>query len=467
MMTPTSLDPMRAWIDTHRPQWIEDYFKFLRFPSISFESKYKADMQECVDWLTQLLTNMHFEVEQWPTAGQPVLFAQNLQAGPTKPTLLIYNHYDVQPVEPLEEWLSPPFQPTLCDGKVYARGAQDNKGQCFYVLQSLKMLQELTGRLPLNIKLCIEGEEEMGSIHLPQILPSHQDQLKADYLAVVDTGLHDAQIPALTLGMRGIITMDVEVQGSFTDLHSGTHGGIVPNPIHALVSLLASLRDDQGRVTIPGFYDDVTEISEAERQLISLHFDAKKYQNQIGAEPVGGEQAYAELERAWTRPTLEINGIHGGHTGNGFKTVIPAKAHAKISCRLVPHQEPEKIAALVVNHLKKHAPAGVKVNVHVHSGNGRAIRVNPQSTVVKGFAQAFEEVFAKPCEFILSGGSVPVIAKLSEVCQGDTLLLGLGLDSDQIHAPNEHFGLDRLEKGILIMARAMQILADHASHEAS
>lgn len=462
-MTEISLIAMREWIETHRPQWIEHYFKFLRFPSISSEPQYKPAMQECVQWLTQLLTSMSFEVEQWPTSGHPVLFAQNLQAGPTKPTLLIYNHYDVQPVDPLEEWLSPPFQPTLRDGEVYARGAQDNKGQCFYVLQSLKILQELTGALPLNVKLCIEGEEEMGSIGLPQILSSYKEKLKADYLAVVDTDLRNAHIPALTLGLRGIITMDVEVQGPLTDLHSGSHGGIISNPIHALISLLASLRDAKGQVTIPGFYDNIVEMSEEEHQLISFQFDPKKYQEQIGAPPTGGEQAYSALERAWIRPTLEINGIHGGYTGQGFKTVIPAKAYAKISCRLVPNQQPDEVGTLVANYLKKHAPAGVQVNVHVHSGNGKAMRVNPQAAIAKGFAQAFEEIFKKPCEFILGGGSIPVIAKLGETCGGEILYLGLGLDSDQVHAPNEHFGIDRLEKGMLVMARAMQILGQNAS----
>lgn len=456
--TPTSLSAKRQWIETHRPQWLKDYYSFLSFPSISSQPQYGSAMQECTQWLSRYLEAMGFHVELWPTSGHSVLFATHTQAGPDQPTLLIYHHYDVQPVDPLEEWLSPPFEPTLREGQVYARGAQDNKGQCFYTLQALKMLQEQTGSLPLNIKLCIEGEEEVGSPGLSQILSHKKEQLEADYLTVVDSGLRDATIPAITLGMRGIVTLDVEVQGSQTDLHSGTHGGIVFNPIHALVELLAGLRDDQGKITIPGFYDQVVEIPAEERQEISFTFNSEDYQQQTGAYPVGGEKAYTPLERVGMRPTLEINGIHGGYTGRGFKTVIPAKAHAKISCRLVPDQEPAQIGKLVATYLKNHAPAGVQVSVHVHAGQGTAIRASSQLPIVKSFAKAYEEVFGRPCEFILTGGSIPIVAKLAEASGGEMIVMGLGLDSDFIHAPNEHFGLDRLEKGILIMARAIENL---------
>ncbi len=462
MMTadsPLSLGAMKKWIETKRPQWLEEFMTFLSFPSVSSEPQFKQSVLECAQWLSHYLKDLNFEVESWPTTGYPVIFASNMQAGPDKPTLLIYHHYDVQPADPLEEWLSPPFQPTLRNGQIFARGAQDNKGQCFYVLQSLKLIQDLTHSFPLNIKLCIEGEEEIGSAGLAQVLADKKKQLKADYVAIVDLGLRKAKIPALTLGIRGIITMDIEVQGSNIDLHSGSHGGIVPNPIHTLVTLLASLRDDQGRIAIPGFYQDVREMSVEERSRVSFQFDLNEYHQQTGAFPTGGEIEYSVLERAWTRPTLEINGIQGGYTGKGFKTVIPAKAFAKLSCRLVPDQQPTEIGELVAKFLKDNAPPGIQVTVHVHPGQGRAVRISPNAGVVKAFAKAFEEVFETPCEFIFEGASIPIVPELAEACGGDTILLGLGLTTDQIHAPNEHFDLDRLEKGMLVMARAIELLA--------
>lgn len=456
------LSNMCAWIESQRPEWLKDYFTFLSFPSISSEEEHKQSVLDCAQWLVNELKKLDFDIETWPTSGHPVIFASYNHAGPDRPTLLIYNHYDVQPADPLEEWNSPPFEPVLRNGSIYARGAQDNKGQCFYVLQSLKLLQDQMGSLPINVKLCIEGEEEIGSPGLAQLLSQKKEKLSADFLAIVDLGLRKANIPALTLGIRGIVTLDVEVQGSNVDLHSGSHGGIAFNPIHALVRLLSGLRDDQGRVTIPGFYENAVDMSLEERNSVSFHFDSDEYKQQTGALPTGGEVEYSILERAWIRPTLEINGIQGGYTGQGFKTVIPAKAHAKISCRLVPHQQPEKIGKLIAAHLKNHAPLGIQVSVNIHPGHGKAVRVSPHAKVVKCFAQAFEEVFGAPCEFIFEGASIPIVPELADACGGETILLGLGLTTDQIHAPNEHFGLDRLEKGILCMARALELLASRA-----
>lgn len=455
-----SLPAMKKWIEENRPQWLQEFMTFLSFPSISSEAQFQGSVLECADWLVHYLKSLSFEVELWQTQGHhPIIFASNMQAGPNKPTLLVYHHYDVQPADPLEEWQSPPFQPRLHEGQIYARGAQDNKGQCFYTLQALRLLKEKRGALPINIKLCIEGEEEIGSAGLASLLNYKKDCLKADYLAIGDLGLRHAAIPALTLGIRGIITLDVEVQGSQTDLHSGSHGGIVPNPIHALVKLLASLRDDKGRIAIPGFYRNVKEMSAEERSRVSFDFNDNEYYQQTGAYPTGGETEYSVLERAWFRPTLEMNGICGGYTGKGFKTVIPAKAFAKISCRLVPDQQPSEIGNLIAAYLKEHAPKGVEVAVHVHPGQGKAVRISPNAEVVKAFAKAFEEVFASPCEFIFEGASIPIVPELAAACGGDTILLGLGLTTDQIHAPNEHFGVDRLEKGMLIMARAIELLA--------
>jgi acetylornithine deacetylase/succinyl-diaminopimelate desuccinylase-like protein len=455
----TNLPIIKSLIEKNRDQILEDYYTFLSFSSISSESEFKQQVLDCADWLKDYLEEMGFKVELWPTSNHPIIYASYLEAGPSKPTLLIYNHYDVQPVDPLSEWSSPPFKPTLREGEVYARGAQDNKGQCFYVLQALKLMLKQNGSLPINVKLCIEGEEEMGSAGLSQILKKRPKELQTDFLAIVDLGLRDAQVPAVTLGIRGLVTMDVEVKGANIDLHSGSHGGIVPNPIHILVEMLSNLRNDKGKITIPGFYDQVLDMPLEERSKVSFNFDLTDYQKTTGAYPVGGEKEFSALERAWIRPTLEINGIYGGYTGSGFKTVIPAKAWAKISCRLVPNQDPHQIGELVANYLRANAPQGVQITINTHPGIGKAVRANASAKIVTAFSKAFEEVFGVPCEFIFEGASIPIVTELAEVCGGEVILIGLGLPGDQIHAPNEHFGLDRIEKGILIIARGLELLA--------
>jgi len=435
---------------------LKDYFRFLSFASVSSEPKFEKEMLDCVQWLKKYIEAIGLKTELWETETYPVLFA-SYQAGPEKPTLLIYNHYDVQPYDPLELWSSPPFEPKVRDGEVYARGAQDNKGQCFYVLQALKFLLERDGKLPINIKLCIEGEEESGSVGLESILASKKEALSADYLAIVDLGIPDPETPAITLGVRGMSGFDLEIEGSNVDLHSGSHGGIVFNPIHALVKLLALLRDENGRIAVPGFYDDVVEMPAQEKQKIDLSFDPEKYRAEFGAEAIGGEIGLPPGERVGIRPTIEINGIHGGYAGEGFKTVIPAKAFAKISCRLVPNQDPEKIAQLLKNFFLQKAPRGLNIHFKSHGG-GRSARSNPSSKVVQAFSKAYSEVFGKPCRFILSGASIPIVTKLAEACGGETVLVGLGLPGDRIHAPNEHFGIDRLEKGAQIISRAIEFL---------
>lgn len=450
--------PIKQLIENYKARIVEDYFHFLRYPSISSEPAYKNQVRDCADWLTDYLRKIHFDVELWETDGHPIIFASYLKAGPTQPTLLIYNHYDVQPVDPLDAWDSPPFSPTVTEGAIYARGAQDNKGQCFYVLQALKLLMKRDGSLPINVKLCIDGEEEIGSPNLSTLLSKKQKELQADYLAVVDVGIPEANTPAVTLGMRGIVTMDVEVQGSNSDLHSGTHGGIAYNPNHLLIELLASLRDANGRITIPGFYDSVVHLSNEDKKLLSFDFDEAEYIKETGIMPIGGERDYSPLERAWIRPTIEINGISGGYSGSGFKTVIPAKTSAKISCRLVPNQDPEAIGKLVADYLKKQAPEGLKVSVHVHAGSGRPARAPLSSKIVQASAKAYEEVFQRPCQYIFGGGSIPIASALAEASHSELVLIGLGLIGDQIHAPNEHFSMDRIEKGIQIVARILELL---------
>lgn len=456
----TSIEQLKRMWEDHKQEALKDFYTFLKFESISTDPNHQAQTRSCALWLKDYIQKIGFETELWETARHPIIFASRMDAGPDKPTLLIYNHYDVQPVDPLSEWDSPPFEPTIRDGEVYARGAQDNKGQCFYVIQALKTLIKLHKKLPVNIKLCIEGEEESGSESLAAELQKQERQakLKADYLAIVDMGLPNKSTPAVTLGVRGIVTMELKVQGSNSDLHSGSHGGIAINPLHALVEMLSKLRDSTGKVTIPGFYNNVLDIGSEQKKRVSFDFDDKDYQSTFDAFPYGGEKGYTPHERAWCRPTLEINGISGGYGGPGFKTVIPAKAIAKISCRLVPNQDPVKMGHLVASHLKALAPQGIKAEVEIYHGGGRAVRANPDSNVVQAFSKAYEELFGKPCKATYSGGSIPIVTELAEASQSEVILLGFGLADDKIHAPNEHFGLDRLEKGLIVMSRAIELM---------
>lgn len=441
---------------------LDRYFEFLRFESISTDSIYEAQVLCCSNWVAQSLKKMGFEVEIWKTEGAPVIFASWLDAGKDKPTLLIYNHYDVQPVDPIEAWETGPFNPTIRNGSVYARGAEDNKGQCFYTLEAIRHLLNTTGKLPLNIKFCIEGEEEHGSGGLMKILKDHQEELKADYLAIVDVGMRDAKTPAVTLGCRGLVAFEIQVKGPKGDLHSGSHGGLVVNPIHALTEILASLRDSKtGEVSIPGFYDAVIPLTREEKAQLALDFDEQQYLKDFGALPLGGEKALSHLERVWMRPTLEINGISGGYSGEGFKTVIPAKAFAKFSCRLVANQDPDQIAELVIRHIEGLSLEGVEVTVKRLPGGGKAIRTSPNSPIVKAFLDAYTQVFGVQAVCILEGGSIPVTAELQKACGGTLVFVGVGLSTDNIHAPNEHFGLDRMEKGAQSMVLALQNLARH------
>lgn len=457
-MTESSLTTLKQLYAQNTESFLADLKTFLSFPSISSESEYKPEVDRCVNWLKKYIETLGFECRLWPTSGHPVLFGSYDAAGPDKPTLLIYNHYDVQPVDPLEEWQTPPFEPTIRDGCIYARGAQDNKGQCFYVLQALKLLIQKDGKLPLNIKLCIEGEEECGSQGLSEILSQRKELLQADYLAVVDLGIKGPSEPSLTLGIRGLVTMDIELIAANSDMHSGLHGGIAYNPIHALVEVLAKLRDSTGKVTLPGFYDNALALSPEEINQLSLDFDSEEYERTWQAKPVGGEAALSPLERNWLRPTLEINGISGGYSGTGFKTVIPAKASAKISCRLVPNQTPEEIGKCVADFIKQHTSSAMQVKVNVHPG-GKPAGAKISSTAVKAFSEAYLEIFRKSPEFIYSGASIPIIPALATASGSEIVLVGLGLESDHIHAPNERFSLDRLEKGALIMARALELLS--------
>jgi len=436
----------------------KEFLEFLRFPSISTDPKYREDVRRCCNWVKDFLSSAGMDVETWEGAGHPVIFASWLKAGPTKPTVLIYNHYDVQPVDPLELWKTPPFEPRVENGEIFARGAEDNKGQCFYVLAAVRSLLQTEGKLPVNVKLCIEGEEEFGSQSLSELLKTKQEALAADHLYIVDLGIHEKTTPALTLGVRGIVTMTIEVSGSSTDLHSGLVGGIVYNPNRALSEMLSKLYDSNGRVMVPGFYEEVQQIDAAELAQINFHFDMDLFQRMFGAEASGGEKAYSPMERAWVRPTLEINGISGGYAGEGFKTVIPERAIAKLSCRLVPKQTPSKVAAAVEAYLQKLLPSGMKLSVTMHPGVGEALRTDLSAKALSTTAEVLSEIYGKPCEYILSGGSIPIVTELARAAGAEVVLMGLGLPDDNVHAPNEHFGLDRIRKGFVTIAETLKRL---------
>ncbi len=457
-MPPITINFLQDLYRKHQAEIREDYLTFLRFQSISSEPPFRDQVNACATWLTSYLAAAGLTAECWQTSGHPVVYAEWLGAGKDKPTVLIYNHYDVQPVDPLELWNSPPFEPRIEGDEVYARGAQDNKGQCFYVVSVIKALLKSSKQLPVNVKLCIEGEEECGSKALNDILPAKREKLRADHLLIVDLGMPTSETPAVTLGIRGIVTMTVEVHGSSSDLHSGTHGGVVYNPNHALVEILAKLHDANGRVNIPGFYDAVKEPTAEEQRQIDFRFDDALYERQFGAKATGGEKDRSPLQSAWLRPTVEINGLGGGYCGDGFKTVIPAVAKAKVSCRLVPDQDPAKIGKLMADFIERLAPDGVKVKVKIHAGGGRPVRTPPTSPVVRVAAQAYSELFGKPCHYILEGGSIPIVTELASTAGADVVLMGFGLPTDNVHAPNEHFGMARLERGFATIGRILELL---------
>lgn len=455
---------------TSEKELLEEFFTFLRFQSISAEPHAKEQVLACSEWVKSFLENCRggseehsFKVETWQTSGHPTIFAEYKGAGPNKPTVLIYNHYDVQPVDPLELWISPPFEPAIRDSQIFARGAQDNKGQCFSVLSVLRYLLKRDGKLPVNVKVLVEGEEETGSKGLAEILSRKKSDLKADGLLVVDMGIPGPGVPAVTLGLRGIVTMTLELEGSNMDLHSGVYGGIVYNPNRALVEILGKAYDSEGRVCIPGFYDDVATLSADSRKQIDFDHDISIYETSLEAKPTGGEKAFAPLESAWARPTFEINGVSGGYSGEGFKTVIPAKAQAKLSCRLVPNQDPHDIAEKVRAFIEQNLPDGIRMKLHIHPGVGQAIRADAESALIQSCSEVFEAVLAKPTQRILCGGSVPVIPELAKAAGAEVALIGYGLDSDNMHAPNEHYGVDRLRLGFTTIGALLFRLGNSAS----
>ncbi len=454
-----SLPNWKKWFSNHHEAIQSDFFRFLSFKSIGTDPAFDEETKRCADFLVDYLSGIGLDVQKWSTSGQPVVFATHCKAGNERPTLLIYHHYDVQPVDPLELWQSDPFEPTVRDGEVYARGAQDNKGQCFYSITSIMALLELADSLNFNLKVFIEGEEESGSEGTRGVLKKKKAELKSDYLLCVDVGLPASDIPAITLGLRGITTLEVTCIAADGDMHSGFMGGVAYNPIRALTHALDACFDIEGRVAVPGFYDDVVELDPEEKKDLYLELDEKRVRKEFGLRALCPEPGYTIGESVSIRPTLEINGISGGYTGEGFKTVLPALAMAKISCRLVSNQDPKKILASLKNHLKAHLPKGMELQFSLEEG-AKAFRSTSDSRIAKVAAKAYEEVLEKPCQKIVTGGSIPIVVDLAEASSAEAIMMGYGLDTDQIHAPNEHFGLDRFERGFLTMGSIFRQLND-------
>lgn len=454
------LHHLQEWTRRHQRLIQEDYFHFLRFRTISADPSCREEMSRCAEWLVAYLERLGFSARMIPTSGAPLVYAEEMTAGPNCPVLLIYGHYDVQPVDPIELWKSDPFMPELREGNVYARGANDDKGQILFAILAMRLWKELGHSLPVNVKFCIEGEEESSSTGLSQLLPSMKDVLRADDLLVVDCGMLDETTPAVTLGGRGILTLDVTLTGSSRDLHSGLLGGIAYNPNRALVELLAQLWDEKGRVAIPGFYEAVSACSAADREAFTFRQNREDYRREFGITAFGGEEGLSLQEAKWFRPTIEINGMTGGYVGQGFKTVIPATAYAKISCRLVPNQDPEDIERKLIAFLTARVKQGIQIGC-VPLGRGAAFRGDPHSHGVHALHRAYFDVTGCDACNILSGGSIPIVADLASVSQAKVVGMGYGLPGDGIHAPNEHFGWDRFEKGIWTVAKMIEGLAAH------
>lgn len=441
------MQKIQEYVEANKDRFLEELFELLRFPSVSADPKYAGDVRKTAEFVAQKLRDAGADnVEICETAGHPIVYGEKI-VDPAKPTVLVYGHYDVQPADPLELWETPPFEPTVRDGKIYARGACDDKGQFYMHVKAFElMLQQ--GTLPTNIKFMIEGEEEVGSENLGVFVKNNKERLKADVVLVSDTAMISLEHPSIETGLRGLSYLEIEVVGPNRDLHSGVYGGAVANPATILAQMIASLHDENNHITIPGFYDDVVELTEAERQALNkAPYDEEAYKKDLGVDALWGEKGYTTIERTGIRPTLEVNGIWGGYIGEGAKTVLPSKANAKISMRLVPNQNSEKITQLFSDHFNKIAPKSVQVTVKPHHG-GEPVVTPTDGIAYQAAEKALEQSFGKKPIPTRGGGSIPIVALFEKELGLKTVLLGFGLDSDNLHSPNEKYDIANYLKGI-------------------
>lgn len=438
---------MNNYIDKNRDRFLNELLDLLRIPSVSADSKFKPDMIKAAEYVRDRISEAGADrVEIFETPGHPVVYGEKI-IDPALPTVLVYGHYDVQPADPYELWNSPPFEPVIKNDRIYARGACDDKGQFYMHIKALETMLA-TDSLTCNIKMMIEGEEEIGSSHLETFVKEHRDLLKCDTILISDTSIIANDVPSIETGLRGLTYMEVEVVGANRDLHSGVYGGGVANPINVLCEMIASLKDENGHITIPGFYDQVQELSQAERDALNAApFDLDEYKKDLVIDDVAGEKGYTTIERTSIRPTLDVNGIWGGYIGEGAKTVLPSKANAKISMRLVPNQTDEEICALFTKHFESIAPASVKVKVTPHHG-GLPYVTPTDSVEYEAASLAMEESFGKKPIPTRGGGSIPIVALFEQELGQKSILMGFGLDIDALHSPNESYGLFNYYKGI-------------------
>ncbi len=446
----TSVD---SFVEINRQRLLDELFELLRIPSISTLPEHQPDVIRAAELVARRLRETGLEnVEIIPTERHPLIYADWLHA-PGKPTVLCYGHYDVQPADPLSLWTTPPFEPTIRNGNIYARGAVDDKGQMYMHIKALEALRAVHGSWPVNIKFLIEGEEEVGGASVAKYVPANKAKLKADVALVSDTALYAPGLPTLCIGLRGLIYLEVEASGPGKDLHSGLYGGAAPNAVYGLVQLLAKAKDENGRILIPGIYDGVTEPAAAEiASWRALPFDEAEFlRGEVGAACLTGEADRMVLERVWSRPTFEVHGVGGGFTGVGSKTVIPAEALAKVSFRLVPNQDPDQVIAAFRAWVDKNTPPGIQTRIKVLSA-GPAIVVDPDHPAIRTAARAFSEVFGKTTVFTRSGGSVPIVGDFAHHLGIPTVMMGLGLPDDALHSPNEKFNLENYYTGIKTVA---------------
>jgi len=448
-----------SFAQENEKRFLNELKDLLRIPSVSTLPENRGDIDKAAAFVAAELKRIGIEhVEVVPTEGHPLVYGDWLHAD-AKPTVLIYAHYDVQPAEPLDEWLSPPFEPTERNQNLYARGAVDDKGQLWMQIKALESLLATTGKLPVNVRVIFEGEEETGGEAVEKFVQQHPDRLKSDVALVCDTELFAPNLPTLCVGLRGLLYTEIEARGAANDLHSGVYGGAAPNPLFALSQIIAKLKDDDGRILIPGFYDQWASPTDAElKAWKSLPFDEEHYRKtEVGSTVLTGEKDFSVLYRTWARPTLEVHGMPGGFTGAGAKTVIPAKASAKVSMRLVPNQDPDDILEKYTRFVKSLAPKGIQISIKVHS-KGKAVVVSTDNDFIKAANQALDEVFHKETVYIRSGGSIPIVEQFRSDLKIPSVMMGLGLPDDNIHAPNEKFHIPNFYKGIESVIRFLSIL---------
>jgi len=453
------MDPL-DYVQQHRERFLEELMQFLRIPSISTQAEHKADMLAAASWLSDRLRDAGFpRAEVMPTQGHPVVYAEWLAAGPAAPTVLIYGHYDVQPVDPLDEWETEPFEPAIRGDDLFARGASDDKGQLYIHVKVAEAYHMTAGTPPVNVKCLFEGEEESGSPSLEPFIRAHRDLLAADLALISDTGILAEDLASIVYGLRGLVYLEVEVTGPQHDLHSGGYGGAVNNPINALCRIISGLQDADGHVTVPGFYDRVRNLTAEEREMLArVPFDRSAWLARTGVPTDWGEPEYTIPERTSVRPTLDVNGIWGGYTEPGSKTVLPSRAHAKISMRLVPDQEPEEITRLVSSYIRAIAPPSVRVKVHSLHGAPPAL-VDRNSPAMRAARQAYHDTFGVEPLMIRGGGSIPVVTTFLRELGIDTVLMGFGLPDDGGHGPNEKFHVPNFYRGIVTVTRFLAHLA--------